>query len=772
MENSHYTKDPEVQKELINAFLEITSEVVWTYDFRKKRYRWFASRDNELKFGFPIDNDVDFWERNLHEHDALTATATFHRALADKSLSEFSHTYRFYGEGRIPYLIQDKIKITRNSDGTPRVVLGVWRDITAEKKHQEHLEQSLRNLVRLNRELESRQEKLRLTQEELRQSNDQLIANYQQLSEREFILTQSQRLARIGSWEYEYATGKFYWSDETYNIYGVDKTVDPNDVEFIKSSFVPVSRELVKRLYYEVISGVNKSFDITVQIVTPLGYKKWLRLGGYGSDQLTSDRMIGVVYDITYFKEAETRLRSSEEKFSKAFNSCPDPMLIVRQYDGVIVDANNKTGPLLGYSSRDLVGKTLYSTGNFQRDEDVTHILSSNPSEEAEFDCTISDHDGTTLFVLISRSTVYFENVANYILVIKDMTARRLAEEKLRISEANLRATMNNTNVMVWSVDREMRYVMMNAAFLNYIRETYQQELKEGMKIMPYNENDPEAVALRDKWIEFYKRALIGETFSLTEERFGRQLSYSLTPVIENGKVVGVSVFAEDISERIQNQRELADAQRSLAEYKLMALRSVMNPHFIFNALNSIQYFISKNDRLNAINYLSTFSKLIRGILTNSKHKTVKLSDEIELLKHYIQLEMVRFENKFECVFEVDDSIDVDNIEVQSLIVQPYVENAILHGLYNSQRKGILKIAVKDDSMDGIFFIIEDNGIGRKAALELRNKTNPAHQSFGISLTEERLQLFNNNKNVSAEIEDLYDEEGPAGTRVKIWVKV
>lgn len=758
--------------ELIQTFLEITSEVIWHYDFKKKKYRWFASRDNEEKFGFPVNNDPEFWTRNLHEDDLLTATTAFNEALANNQLTEFTHTYHFYGTGRIPYLIQDKIKIVRGDDGCPRIVLGVWRDITAEMKHQEHLERSLESQVRLNQELEQRQEILRLTQEELRQSNDQLIANYQQLSEREFILTQSQRLAKIGSWEYEYATGRFYWSDEIYKIYGVDKTLDPNDVELIKSLYYGDSRESFVHLYEEIITGTSQGFDVSAQIVTPLGYKKWVRLAGYGSDHLKSDRMIGVVYDITYFKEAEAMLRSSEEKFSKAFNSCPDPMLIVRRSDGVIIDANNKTGPLLGYSSKDLVGQTLYSTGNFRSDDDVAHILSSNPSEEAEFDCTLAAGDGTMLYVLISRSTVYFEDVANYILVIKDITARRVAEEKLRISEANLRATMNNTNVMVWSVDREMRYVMMNAAFLNYIRETYQQELREGMQAMPIDENDAEAVATRNKWIEFYKRALIGETFSLTEERFGRQLSYSLTPVIENGKVVGVSVFAEDISERIQNQRELADAQRSLAEYKLMALRSVMNPHFIFNALNSIQYFITKNDRLNAINYLSTFSKLIRGILTNSKHKTIKLSDEIELLKHYIQLEMVRFENKFEFVMEVDSDIDVDNIEVQSLIVQPFVENAILHGLYNSTRKGILKIAVKEDSSDGIVFIIEDNGIGRKAALELRKKTHPAHQSFGISLTEERLRLFNNNKDVSAEIEDLFDEDGPAGTRVKIRVKV
>src|SRR5690606_18572546 len=128
-----------------------------------------------------------------------------------------------------------------------------------------------------------------------------------------------------------------------------------------------------------------------------------------------------------------------------------------------------------------------------------------------------------------SRSTIYFEDIANYILVIKDITARKVAEEKLRLSEANLRATVNNTNIMVWSVDREMRFVMTNTPFRSYMRDTYGYDVLEGEYAIP----DPERYqtrSIRDKWVEFYKRALSGETFNLSEERFGRQLSYSLTP--------------------------------------------------------------------------------------------------------------------------------------------------------------------------------------------------------------------------------------------------
>jgi sensor histidine kinase YesM len=198
-------------------------------------------------------------------------------------------------------------------------------------------------------------------------------------------------------------------------------------------------------------------------------------------------------------------------------------------------------------------------------------------------------------------------------------------------------------------------------------------------------------------------------------------------------------------------------------------LRSVMNPHFIFNALNSIQFFIAKNDRRNAINYLSTFSKLIRGILTNSVNNKVKLSEEIELLRHYVNLELLRFENRFEFMLSISPDLDVDNIEIPSLLIQPYVENAILHGLYNKPAKGTLKISVREDR-DFVLFEIEDDGVGRETAQKLRQQNFPQHKSMGTILTEERLKLINLEEKASLEIIDLFEGQKSAGTLVRIWV--
>jgi LytS/YehU family sensor histidine kinase len=202
-----------------------------------------------------------------------------------------------------------------------------------------------------------------------------------------------------------------------------------------------------------------------------------------------------------------------------------------------------------------------------------------------------------------------------------------------------------------------------------------------------------------------------------------------------------------------------------------MALRSVMSPHFIFNVLNAIQYYIAKNDRLNAINYLSTFSKLVRSVLTHSVSNKINLTDEIEMLKNYIQLEMLRFEDKFNFNLEVMGKVDLDNIEMPSLLIQPYVENAILHGLYNKKEKGTLSIRIKEED-EVVTFEIEDDGVGRELAKKLRQQNFPTHKSMGVKLTEERLKLINSQNLASFEIEDLKDAHGPCGTRVTIRIAV
>jgi ligand-binding sensor domain-containing protein len=219
---------------------------------------------------------------------------------------------------------------------------------------------------------------------------------------------------------------------------------------------------------------------------------------------------------------------------------------------------------------------------------------------------------------------------------------------------------------------------------------------------------------------------------------------------------------------------------RQIAEIRMIALRAQMNPHFIFNSLNSIQHLISMREKGEAINYLSKFSRLIRRILENSLANTVSINNELELLELYIQLEQLRFDNKFEYHIAIDEKIDRENTGIPPLLIQPYVENAILHGLINKDGKGDLWLSLEKNN--GLLICkIEDNGIGRAMAQEIEQKKVLKHKALGIKVTNERISTLSSLLDYKMEvvIEDLFaphetagETAQPAGTRVTISIPV
>lgn len=199
-------------------------------------------------------------------------------------------------------------------------------------------------------------------------------------------------------------------------------------------------------------------------------------------------------------------------------------------------------------------------------------------------------------------------------------------------------------------------------------------------------------------------------------------------------------------------------------------LRSQMNPHFIFNSMNSIQSYISGNDNFTAMSYLSKFAKLIRGILENSRKAMIMLEEEINTLNLYIELERLRFKNKFDFKVEIDPVLFTETIYIPPMLIQPFIENAIKHGLRNMDGKGLLKIAFKKKNQL-IECIIEDNGIGREQAKTMNEIRNKDHQSLGMQVTRERIDAFKREKNANSNliIIDMKNKEGKAsGTQVNV----
>lgn len=215
--------------------------------------------------------------------------------------------------------------------------------------------------------------------------------------------------------------------------------------------------------------------------------------------------------------------------------------------------------------------------------------------------------------------------------------------------------------------------------------------------------------------------------------------------------------------------------QSKLVETEMTALRAQMNPHFIFNCLNSIKLHTLENKPIVASDYLTKFSKLIRLVLENSRSEKVTLVNELDMLQLYMEMEAMRFKDKMQFKINIEEDLDTHFIEIPPLLLQPYIENAIWHGLMHKEEGGsvILDIETKDEQM--LRITITDDGIGRKAAAALKSKTATNNKSFGLKMTSERIGLINQlyKSDTQVQIEDLTDAAGNAlGTRVIIEIPI
>lgn len=218
-----------------------------------------------------------------------------------------------------------------------------------------------------------------------------------------------------------------------------------------------------------------------------------------------------------------------------------------------------------------------------------------------------------------------------------------------------------------------------------------------------------------------------------------------------------------------QAKIETLSLQEKLSSAKLQALQSQMNPHFIFNCLNSIDNLIQTGEKEKATTYLAKFAKLIRSVLETSSSNTVPCWKDIETMKIYLQMEALRCDHQFVYHIQVSDEIMNGDYKVPPLVIQPFLENAIHHGLLNKREKDkslCIEVSVQNQS---IHYIIEDNGVGRAKAEEYKQLNRPSHHSMGLQISTDRIHLFNGNSHNAIQITDLYNEKhAAAGTRVEV----
>jgi|GEM_PF-5657289 hypothetical protein len=263
-----------------------------------------------------------------------------------------------------------------------------------------------------------------------------------------------------------------------------------------------------------------------------------------------------------------------------------------------------------------------------------------------------------------------------------------------------------------------------------------------------------------------YKQLIVTVNPAWWQSWWGRSLFVLFT------LLVVLWMFRVHIAQLRKEQEEQQQHAEAYSRLELHALQSQMNPHFVFNALNAIKYYLRMGDQKMAENYLTKFAQLIRKFLDASKARFIGLDNEIDLLRKYTELEQMRFRDKFDVHWDIDESLETFSLRIPAMIIQPFIENAVNHGVFHRREKGNIWLRFKDIDHKEYMVVIEDDGIGREAARKLREELySPSHKSVAMQNINDRIALINRSHlmNIRVNVIDKQDAEGnPIGTRVEV----
>lgn len=313
-------------------------------------------------------------------------------------------------------------------------------------------------------------------------------------------------------------------------------------------------------------------------------------------------------------------------------------------------------------------------------------------------------------------------------------------------------------------VPRALEYLNKYAALQDSLQQLRKRELEEALKLGTQLGKNQQRIDLLEKERQLSERSIdiLKADKQLKENELGVRniiigsLGFGMVFMLFMGFVM------------LRNAREKKRVHQLLA---IKSLRGQMNPHFIFNALNSVNHYISRNDERAANKYLADFSKLMRSVMDSSKHDFIPLNEETETLKLYLELEHARFSDKFDYTFAVDESVSSVDFELPPMLIQPYIENAVWHGLRYIEGKGRLDVNFTQ-VYDDLKVTISDNGIGRKKSAEIKTRNQKTQASVGTQNIENRIRIMNElyKFNIRVNVREAFPGSEQPGTHVEILI--
>lgn len=547
--------------------------------------------------------------------------------------------------------------------------------------------------------------------------------------------------------------------------------------------------------------------------------------------------LIGCVSDVTDQKDANAKVQESEEKFRKIVESAANPILIVDQKMKITM-INPEVKNVFGYSEEELLGQSIqmliperFRENHYRHQKEF--MENSAPIRMGRNRYTPArKKNGEEIIIEASLNSFELNNEKQVLVILQDITERLKNEQRIKRANHEL-GLQNAVNDLIVHADSEEALLqsvcekLVDVGFYSLASICRQPEANNGT-----NKFRTLGIAGKAEFLERLKELLaIG---AITEEILGRVFetgkshvvddfdtdeiqtavrfvanefeikSVCAIPIIVSGATTSVlhiygdsSVLfdvpevevlerlAANLSRAISNMRigqemkiasrELNEEQQQSLKFQLRLLSSQLNPHFVYNVLNSFQYYILNGNVQESLDHIADFSKLMRLVLENSMNQYISLEDEIKFLEQYIRISKHRMKQEVRFKISIQKGMNPDEYLIPPMLIQPYIENALVHGLNESIVNPVITISFLLKK-EVIRCQIEDNGIGRTGAAQLKNKgVKLNRKSYAININQDRIDLLNkiNNQSYHVEIEDLFDDsKKPSGTRVNVLYKL
>ncbi|WP_159021963.1 tetratricopeptide repeat protein [Formosa sp. L2A11] len=528
--------------------------------------------------------------------------------------------------------------------------------------------------------------------------------------------------------------------------------------------------------------------------------------------QIISLNLIGVAYRrMDLIKPALDYHKKAYDLAFKTFKTDPDPelercmaisrnsmgniYLVLKQYNlalkqfekALLIEksTNNKLGLAINYQNIGIVlenqgqldkALTNYRT-SLQYNEEISSIMGRVICNNAITQIYIKQKKYNTALALVTTTLKEAIALGDQYYLSQTYINLGRAQEKLNLNEdaeINLQEALKISRA--YDLKTFTSKALLYLSELRFKTEDYKNAhlfYKESKEIENSITNDRNLNYVNDLMIEYEHESKNNQIKKLANENEIVRNKLERNKKLFWYTAILISLFTTMIIIIIRHRQLKQEKQIITLEQDM--LRSQMNPHFIFNSLNSIKLYIINNDKEKAVYYLNKFSKLIRKILIASTEKEMTLEEELDTMQLYINIENIRFENEIEFNTHVDENVNIGNIKVPSLILQPFLENALWHGLSSKKHDKKIDLYVSKESNNYITISIIDNGIGRIEAAKINSLKVLKRKSVGIAITKARLANFSKryDNNYKFNIEDLYNEKDrPKGTKVILQIPI